>query len=150
MTDPISKPTFIAAHGTDGMEREPDFLEIIVDDAFIEALKKARQICIDNDYSEVRFYHGDILWESEEYESDVRIQSTECVVDKSAFYFTAYEKHSDCKAQTAFVPIDDLINRSNDRTNEFQFFGEDSSGLAETVERIKSEARVVTQSGVGT
>ena len=141
MTDPISKPTFIVAHGTDGIERQPEFLEMTVDDAFIEALKKARQICVDNDYSEVRFYYDDVLWESEEYESDVRLESTECVVDKHMFYFNAMEKHTDCKAQTTSIMIDELINRTNDRTNEFQYFdGGRVQSLEVIVERVKKDA----------
>lgn len=86
----------------------PDFAAVEITPKFLETLNRLRKICLDNALVEVQSYDSPQAWDSE---SVFNLRGDTLHVDfTESFYFTCWDKHTEQKAWTRFVPIDSVAS----------------------------------------
>lgn len=109
---------FLETTSTSDCGDYPEFASFNIDADFIGRVKTLQQMLHSNGLSEVR-EHFEIDWaEDHEY----RMQSTELVVYRNTFMFTAYPKHADYKAETRTANIDGVEKSVADARRKGEFF----------------------------
>lgn len=112
----LDKPVtlFVGAFSHDSWSKQPDWVKLTLDQAFIYTLLEMKSLCNDKDLDETSRSCLSGEWHRGE---ELRIQGDNLIVSRTAWWLQARPKHADHYVETRMLDIDMMLEALSKKTD---------------------------------